>query len=154
MDDQENLLESPDFKKYHEKLYDFQDELCEESAMWRFWQSFLSMMENLLSILYATRTGNWQLNVDLPWTFAYGRHNYAHYLMFHYMGMINLEENHPSIYQEFMKGNFQVQISDNNPFGKLEADKVIETTINRDTKTPCGTTGKYFPNLTELKGMN
>ena len=29
---------------------------------------------------------------------------------------------------------------------KLEADRVIETTINRDTKTPGGTAGKYFPN--------
>ena len=45
-----------------------------------------------------------------------------------------------------MKGNFLVQLSDNNTFEKLEADKVIETTINRDTKTPGGTTGKYFPN--------
>ena len=40
-----------------------------------------------------------------------------------------------------MKGNFSVQVSANNPFGKLEADKA-----NRDTKTPGGTTGKYFPN--------
>ena len=30
MSDYENLLESPDFKKYHEKLCDYQDELCEE----------------------------------------------------------------------------------------------------------------------------
>ena len=55
MSDYENLLESPDFKKYHEKLYGFQNELCEESEMWRFWQSFLSMIENLLGILYAKK---------------------------------------------------------------------------------------------------
>ena len=83
----------------------------------------------------------------LPWTFTYDKHNYTRYLTFHYIEMINLEENHPSIYQEFTKGNFSVQVFDNNPFGKLEADKVIETTINRDTKTPGGTTGKYFPSL-------
>ena len=87
MSDYENLLESPDFKKYHEKLYGFRNELCEESEMWRFWQSFLSMMGNLLSILYGTRTGNWQLYIEsinmlLPWTFAYDRHNYARYLTF------------------------------------------------------------------------
>ena len=46
-----------------------------------------------------------------------------------------------------MKGNFSVQVSDDNPFKKLEVDKVIETTINRDTKTPGGTTGKSSPNL-------
>ena len=112
MGNYENLLESPDFKKYLKKLYDFQDELCEESEMWRFWQNFLSMMENLLSILNATRTENWQLyvgpiNIFLPWTFMYDRHNCAHYRTFHYIEMINLEENHPSTYQVFMKGNFK-----------------------------------------------
>ena len=59
----------------------------------------------------------------------YDRHNYARYLTFHYIEMTNLGKNHPSIYQEFMNGSFSVQVSDNNPFGKLEADKVIETTI-------------------------
>ena len=60
--------------------------------------------------------------------------------------MINLEENHPSIYQKFMKGNFSVQVFDNNPFRKFEADKVIETTISKETKTIGGTTSKCFPN--------
>ena len=46
-----------------------------------------------------------------------------------------------------MKGNFSVQVSDDNSFGKLEVDKVIEITINRDTKTPGCTTGKTSPNL-------
>ena len=107
--------------------------------MWRFWQSFLSVMENLLSILYVTRTGNWQLyvesiNIFLPWTFAYDIHNYARYLIFHYIEMINLEENHPSIYQKFMKGNFLVQVFDNNPFGKFEADKVIKPPSTKKLK--------------------
>ena len=43
-----------------------------------------------------------------------------------------------------MMGNFSVQMSDNNTFGRLEADKVIETTINKDTKTPGGTTSMIF----------
>ena len=104
MGDYENLPKSPDFNKYHEMLYDFQDKLCEESEMWRFWQSSLSMMENLPSILYATSTRNWQLHVEsinmlLLWTFTYDRHNYACYLTFQYIEMINSEDNHPLIYQ-------------------------------------------------------
>ena len=39
------------------------------------------------------------------------------------------------------KKNFSIQLSENNTFGRMEADKVIETTINRDTKTAGGTTG-------------
>ena len=82
----------------------------------------------------------------LPWTFTYDRHNYSRYSTLHYIEMINLEEFHQSKYQELMKGNFSFQVSDNSRFGKFEADKVIETSINRDTKTPGGTTGKSYPN--------
>ena len=82
----------------------------------------------------------------LPWTFTYDRHNYSRYSTLHYIEMINLEEFHQSKYQELMNGNFSFQVSDNSRFGKFEADKVIETSINRDTKTPGGTTGKSYPN--------
>ena len=107
------------------------------------------MVGNILSILYATRTGDWILYIEsirrfLPWAFAYDRQTYARYLTLHLMEMVNLEENHRCIYDDFMKSNFSVQMSDNNTFGRLEADKVIETTINKDTKTPGGTTGLLF----------
>ena len=49
--------------------------------------------------------------------------------------MVNLEENHRCTYDDFMKGNFSVQMSDNKTFGRFESDKVIETTINKYTKT-------------------
>ena len=58
--------------------------------------------------------------------------------------MVSLEENHRCIYDDFMKDNLSVQMSDSKTFGRLEADKVIETTINKDTKTPGGTTGMVF----------
>ena len=51
--------------------------------------------------------------------------------------MVNLEQNHKSIYHEFMMGNFSVQISRKNIFARLEADKISERTINKDTKTFC-----------------
>ena len=57
------------------------------------------------------------------------------------MDLLNLEENYPRVHCEFIKGSFTDQMSSDNPFGKMEADKVIETTMNRDTKTIGGTTG-------------
>ena len=66
--------------------------------------------------------------------------------------MINLEENHPSIYQELMKGNFSVQVSDDHPLGKLKPDKVIETTINRNTKNLVVQQVNFDQIFTELKG--
>ena len=118
-----------------------------ESVMWRFWKSYLDMWELFLCIIYETRSGDWELYVEsirsiLPWVFAYDRQNYARYLTLHFMDLLNLEENYPSVHCEFIKGSFAVQMSSDNPFGKMEADKVIETTMNRDTKTPGGTTGK------------
>ena len=55
--------------------------------------------------------------------------------------MINLETSHPDVYHEFKRENFPVQLSETNPFGRCEPDKVIETTTKKDTKTPGGLTG-------------
>ena len=38
------------------------------------------------------------------------------------------------------KENFSVQLSEANPFGRCELDKVIKTTVNKNTKTPGGLT--------------
>jgi hypothetical protein len=43
------------------------------------------------------------------------------------------------ILEAFRNGNFPVQMSTVIPFGRIEADKVMETTINRDTKNSGGT---------------
>ena len=146
MDELNSLSESAEFKEYVNKRYDFEENLMSESVMWRFWKSYLDMWELFLCIIYATRSGDWELYVEsirsiLPWIFAYDRQNYARYLTLHFMDLLNLEENYPSVHCEFIKGSFAVQMSSDNPFGKMEADKVIETTMNRDTKTPGGTTG-------------
>ena len=47
--------------------------------------------------------------------------------------LINLPTNHPFIHEQFMSWNFSVQLSIVNPFGRIEADKVIEITINKDS---------------------
>ena len=104
------------------------------------------MVRTLFNLIYSTRAGLWHLYLEsmrslLPWTFAYDRYNYARYLTLHFVDMLSLESDHPEVYHEFINGNFTVQISSSNTFGRIEADKTIETTINRDSKTPDGTTG-------------
>jgi hypothetical protein len=49
-----------------------------------------------------------------------------------------------------MKGNFTTQLSDNGKFAGTETDKVIEMTLNKDTKTPGGTTG-FSTNVNAVK---
>ena len=77
----------------------------------------------------------------LPWVFAYDRYNYSCYLTLHLVNMFNLGTPNPNIYKEFLNGNFAVQQSLMNSFGKLESHKVIEAAINKDTKSPGCTTG-------------
>ena len=47
----------------------------------------------------------------------------------------------PVVQNAFENGEFTVQMSDKNPFGRDEADKTIENTINRDCKTGEGYIG-------------
>ena len=55
--------------------------------------------------------------------------------------MYNLPIRFPEIYQSFLNGNFSAQLSSINHFGRNDADKSIENTINHDTKTPGGIKG-------------
>ena len=38
--------------------------------------------------------------------------------------MLSLETNYPEVYQHFVEGNFTVQLSGKNAFGRMEPDKV------------------------------
>lgn len=51
-----------------------------------------------------------------------------------------------------MKDNFSGQVYDDNLFRKLEEHKVIETTINRDTKLMVVQQVNLIQIFTELKG--
>ena len=42
----------------------------------------------------------------------------------------------PDVYQEFMSGQFAAQPTENFRFSRIETDKVIEMTLNKDTETP------------------
>ncbi|XP_066917320.1 uncharacterized protein [Clytia hemisphaerica] len=133
-------------EEYSNKLVSFKESLSDKGDLPKFWLTFLEMCELLFNIIFATRSGHWSLYLvslrqALPWFFAYDRPNYSRYLTAHYQELTHLKEDFPDIYDEFQSGNFSVQLSSDNPFGRMEADKVIETTINKDTKTPGGTTG-------------
>ena len=112
----------------------------------KFWLSYKDLCELLFDLIYATRTGQWELYlacVDevVPWTFAYDRQNYARYLVPYLDDMRALPETMPEVYTAFLEGHFSVQMSKANPFGQNEADKTIENTINRDSKTAGGYIG-------------
>ena len=47
----------------------------------------------------------------------------------------------PEVYNAFLNGEFSVQMGKANPFGRNEADKTIENTINRECKAGAGYIG-------------
>ena len=142
----EEIRDSDKFRKYKDMLMDLRIKIESNAGdLCKFWLSFLDMVNVLLFTLYATRSGNWNLLLECVreitiYAFAYDNYNYACYLPAFFGEMMALETTHPEVYKDFQEGQFAVQLSSNNPFGHTEADKTIETTIKKDTKTPGGTT--------------
>ena len=142
-----NFIDLKEFKTFYHMFLDYKLMLRDSGGqLICFWLSFLEMVEILLNTIYATRAGKWILLLEsyrdmIPYIFAYDHLNYAKYLTTLLPELTNLENSHPEIYEEFMNGNFSVQLSTKNPFGRIELDKVIETTINKDTKCPGGLKG-------------
>ena len=55
--------------------------------------------------------------------------------------MSALPEKKLDMYQAFKTGQFSVQLSCHNPFGRIIVDQATEVTVNKNTQTPGGTTG-------------
>ena len=117
-----------------------------EIKLQQFWMSYLQMVEFLLSTIYSVRHGKWDLLLEckrkiIPFAFVYDHVNYARYLPAMLGEMLELETLFPELHQQFQSGKFAAQLANNNPISRCETDKVIEMTLNKDTKTPGGTTG-------------
>ena len=86
-----------------------------ESPMFAFWSDYVDLIENVLLLTRATRTGDWELHLSivrriLPWMFACHRPNYARYLSAYYLEMLDLPEIHPSVYISLADhGEFAIQ---------------------------------------------
>ena len=117
------------------------------SVLQKFWLTFIiDMVELLLNTILSVRSGDWHLFMTcvkdiIPYTFTYHKINYARYFKAMFSEMLTLEDDFPEIYEEFVAGNFAVQLSNDGRFSRTEPDKVIEMTLNCDIKTPGGTTG-------------
>ena len=139
----------------YNKFLDAREKLKAGEPLQKFWMSFLEMIELLLNTIYAIRAGNWELLLEcirniLPYTFAYGNINYARYLTPMLADMLQLPEDFSGVYEEFMNGNFAAQLTDGSKFSRVVTDKVIEMTLNKDTKTPGGCTG-FSTNVNAVK---
>lgn len=141
-----NCLSDSNVDKIMNMYTDFVTKQCSGNPTFEFWSTYLEMVELLLLFQRATREGNWYLHLSailsmMPWYFAYDRVNYSRYLPAYWMEMMNLEDTHPSVHNEFVRGKFVVQRQQTYGFALTACDQVIEQTFNRDSKTKGGLTG-------------
>jgi hypothetical protein len=142
----DGLLNSFEFDAILNLWNKFLDHLRYENGdLSAFWMSYIDMVEGvLLNLLRGSREGNWTLHLIairsmIPWCFAYDKMNYARYLTAYYAQMSLLEETNPEVYNHFKNGQFSVQRSNSNTFGRIPVDQTIEVTVNKDTQTQGGT---------------
>ena len=67
-------------------------------------------------------------------TFVYDNYNYAKYLTPMLGTMLDLENTHPFTFNHFKQGLFTAQLTEGQNFTRIEPDKVIEMTVNKDSK--------------------
>ena len=95
--------------------------------MFKFWNLILQLELLLFEFVKSIRSGNLQFFINTlmkiaPWMFALDHHNYARWLPVHINEMSQLQQNHPGVYEEFLKGKFSVQKS-NRKFSRIAADQ-------------------------------
>ena len=100
--------------------------------------SFVEMVELLLSTIHLIWSIDWELLLECirrvaPYRFAFDHINYASYLPVMLGDILQLPNDFPDVYEKFMGGKFAVQLTENTEFS---TDKVIEVSLNKDTKTP------------------
>ena len=100
---------------------------------------FLQMVELLLSTIYSIRYGDWKLLLQcitriLPYTFAFDHINYVLYLSVMLADKLPLPNDFPDVYKNFVGRKFAAQLTENSTFLRIETDKVMETSLNKDAK--------------------
>ena len=101
--------------------------------------SFLQMVELLLSTIYSIRYGDWKLLLQcitriLPYTFSFDHINYVHYLSVMLADKLLLPNDFLDVYKNFVGRNFAAQLTVISTFLRIETDKVMETSLNKDAK--------------------
>ena len=90
--------------------------------MFSLWEEYCSMVDIVLQLIQAERTGNWDLHLSAvramtPHFFAMDRTNYSRWLPVYLIDMHRLECTHPRVHQAFLSGEHSISCSAQ-PFSK------------------------------------
>ncbi len=141
----EEILESPLIGKLFEEYEKFIQ--LPRGPMDEFWDSYLDMSGLALAFLRSIRKGDLKLNIHCgvlmwKWMGAYDALHYFRCFPVHLYTLMNLKNTHPEVYDQLGKqGQFGVQRSNGNAFGKVAEDMSIEQTLNKGSKSQGGIIG-------------
>ena len=124
------------------------EEWCSHSAelypQFKFWLLILQMQLAVLIYIRAIREADFELYVDaltqiVPWFFALDQIHYARWIPGHLRDMVTLKDVHPTVFAEFMKGNFVVKKTERR-FSAIAIDQAHEQN-NASVKDDGGAVG-------------
>ena len=134
-----------EMKHLLELLDIFRKEGRTKSKLFAFWDSYIEMVELLLTFIRAEREGNWSLHLSAtkemtPHFFSMDQVNYSKWLPIYLADMDQLPITAPEVHEEFCKGSHAVNRS-TNPFCQVWTDMALEQSINLDSKSSGGIIG-------------
>ena len=123
----------------------FKSEARGKFSKFSFWEEYCSMVNIVLQLIKAERTGNWNLHLSAvatmtPHFYAMNRPNYSRWLPVYLIDMHRLEFTHPLVHKAFLSGEHSISHS-GQPFSQVPTDMALEQSINADSKTKGGIIG-------------
>ena len=103
-----NDVDCPDISTQVDEILsrysNFVTTMSAENPTFRFWSTYIDMVQLMMLYIRATRTGDWNLHLStvrlmIPWFFVTDRVNYSRYLPCYWIEMICLEHTNPCKFQ-------------------------------------------------------
>ena len=124
----------------------FVEKMSSTSEQCKFLDIFLKAVDAIKNLVAADRNGDWGLHISavtklLPFFSACDSINYLRYGSYYLEKVKLLETEHPSLYLEFLAGNFVIK-TNKGFFNAVSPDLKLEQTIQRAQKDPKGIVGQ------------
>ena len=136
----EEILDNPELQEFIHAVFEEIDSA--DSAMAKYWITYLEMVEILFMNYHALRTRDWDsylqsIRLMQPWMAVYDNLHYTRYMTVYWSTMNNLNEE----WAQFMRdGLFSASLS-GRPFSAIPLDQWIEVTMNKGSKMKGGWIG-------------
>ena len=140
------IIETSSLDKLLTDLDTFTKSCTEKSEMCLYWENFIQIMQTIKNLIRSDREGDFLLHIktvgELCSIFTGGDGiNYMRCASFYHEMLKGLQENHPELYSNFMKGDFVIK-STECAFSAVSGDMKLEQSIMRSTKSIHGIIGQ------------